>query len=834
MKKISYTLLIVTLFLACSTKKNGITHRTYHRLTSWYNTAFNGQETLKKNLKDKEQSYIDNYATLLKVEPIDPFDKTDEFYMEEILDIPGNKFRSTTKNVLSNLSNLDEQGAVNSIKGALSGALGGGKDNQSKAEGLNRVIQKGKKAVESHSMLIKGKEYNSMLSDVYLLLGKAYYYKNDPFEALNYLNYMNATLVKNRRVNEAKIYIALAQAQAGNSFQAGEIYEELAKIKLSKKDRKLYSRSFSQFLIDEKKYEEAIEALNDAKKYNKGKNNRGRYCFIQGQLFEKLNSKDKAIEYYQKAYDKKPSAELEIKSQIALARLFTGDSIAYFNKIRFLKKLFNKGLYQSRKNELYYAMALVSLNTKKEKEAFTYLKQSIKENESDPQTRALAYQAIGDIYFSKPDYINAGAYYDSAVAKFTDVGMKNKLLTKNKSLHELIKKYYLVKKNDSILSIVKMNTEQRNEYFQKYIDKIKTEENKKKAELEKISKSENNTLFVTETLIDNSDFTQSPEKNNGGKWYFYNNNIKNKGQSDFIRLWGNRTLVDNWRRGSGISGTNDVKNDLLAIGENKNPRRFDVNYYIEQIPNNQAVIDTIKIQRDTAELSLGIIYQDKFYDLKSATSTLEHLLSTPPYDQSVTMAAMYNLYKFNKDKNPETAKKYADLVLLKYPDSKYAESILNPSVDVFKSRSSDAVIFYELAYKKYEERNYKEVKSMASQALEKYPTDEIIPKFTLLSVFCDARLNNKKDFMDGLERVSILFEDKPEGKKAADLLKFFNEKEKKNENSNTLNKERNNENISTQDFSTQDMEDDSSDLDYEKAIPDDKDLENGPGIIRKK
>lgn len=850
MKKIVYTLLIITLFLACSTKKTGITNRTYHRLTSWYNTAFNGSEALKSNLKTKKQSYTDNYSSLLKVEPIDPFDTDNDFSMEEILDVPGANIKHTTKEVLNDLSNLDEQGAVNSLKGALNGVLGGGKDNQSKAEGLNRVIQKGKKAVEDHSMLIKGKEYNSMLSDVYLLLGKAYYYKKDPFEAMNYLNYMNATLVKNRKENEAKIYLALAQAQAGNSFQANEIYLELAKTKLSKKVQKLASKSYSQFLIDEKRYEEAIEALNTAKKYNKGKYERGRYSFIQGQLSEKLNSKENAIEYYQMAYDKKPFKELEIKSQVALARLFKGDSLAYHQRIRFLQKLSKKGLYQSGKNEIYYAMALVSLNTKREKEAMNYLGKSLKEKESDPQIRALTYQAIGDIYFSRPEYIKAGTYYDSAVAKFIDVGMKNRLAAKNKSLKEVIKKYDLVKKNDSILSVAKMSTEQRMEYFQKYIDKLKAEEEKKQAELKKKMKEENNTVFATETLADNLDFSQLSSKGNSGKWYFYNNAVKQKGLSDFKRLWGNRALVDNWRGTNRTSDLNNLKSDVAGQKEDKNTRKFDVSYYLEKIPKEQSVLDTIRIQRDTAELSLGIMYQDKLYDLKSATSTLEHLLSTPPYDESVSLTALYNLYKFNKEKNPEVSKKYADLILSKYPNSKYAESILNPDVDIFKSRSSEAVGFYEQAYKKYEEGKYEEVKNMASRALEKYPTDEILAKFSLLSVFCDARLGNKSQFMDGLERVAVLFESKPEGKKASDLLKYFKEKEeqekkeeeKKKEilNQSIKNKENKNKPIqkmSTQEMSAQEMsasnkdkEEDSSSTEPQIEIPDEKDLYEGPGI----
>ncbi len=743
MRRIIYTILILSSFTACSTKKTGMANRTYHRVTSWYNTIFNGNVALENDLKMKQQSYTDNFSSILRVEPIDPFAKEDENFTAS--------YNSFTPS---------------------------GDGQVSQAQGLDRVIEKGKKAIENHSMLVKGKEYNSMLGEAYLMLARAYYYKKEPFEALNYLNYMNTTMVKNRKEDQSRVYMALAQEQTGNSFEANEIYRDLLSSDMKKRDAKFAIRAYSQFLINEQRYEEGIAALGVAKKYNKTKYDRGRYSFIQGQLSEEMKKEKKAVEYYQMAYKKKPSPELEIKSQIALSRLFEGDTIAYHRRIDFLKKLTKEGLYQSRKNELLYAMGVTSLKMKKEKDAMKYLKQSLKEKESDPQVRALAFQTVGDIYFSRPDYIYAGAYYDSAVSRFTNPEMKSKLAGKNSSLKEVIKKYYLVKKNDSILMVAHMEPEQRNEYFQKYIDKLKTEEEKEKKELEKKMQEANTTVFATETLADGSTgFASVSTPTSGSKWYFYNTSLKQTGQSEFRRLWGDRSLVDNWRMSKQTSSLDDLKNQLLGQESAKNPRRFEVTYYTEKIPQ-PSELESLKKQRDTAELALGIMYYDKLHDAKSATSTLEHLISTPPHDQELTLAAMYNIYRFNKEGNSEVSKKYADLVTTNYPNSRYAYNILNPEVNIFKSKSSGAVQFYEEAYKKYESGKYSEAKEMSVQALQKYPTDEIIAKFSLLSAFCDARLGNKAAFIEGLERVSMAFENREEGKKATELLAFFKEKEK--------------------------------------------------------
>jgi hypothetical protein len=772
MKKIIYTILILSLLGGCSTKKNGITHRTYHRITTWNNTLFNGQEALNDELKSRNSRYRDNFCAILRVEPGNPWVEKKESTLDFTLSDSDKNTSNLSGELKDNLKNLDAQGAINSLSDAFGKILGAG--NDSKAQGYDKAIEKGKKAIEKHSMLIKGKEYNSMMREAYLLLAKAYYYKRDPFESLNYLNYMNSTLFKNTKKAQTEAYMALAQAQAGNSFQANEIYDKLLNQKLKKKDEKFISKIYSQFLIDEKRYSDAITALNVAKKYNKSKTDQARFSFIQGQLSETLKKEDLARDYYNSSFKKKSTPELEIKSQIALSRLYKKqDSLTYFNRIKFLKGLTKKGFYQSRKNELYYAMGLTSLRDEREKDAMNYFFASLKERESDPQIRALVYQKIGDQYFSKHDYIYASAYYDSAISRFVDPVMKRKLAVKNKVLDIITQKYYLVKKNDSILMVAKMLPSQRNNYYQKYINHIKEKEERERLLQEKIQRRENNTEFATEMVENNMLSFNMTTPNTKGKWYFYNNSLKQVGQSEFRKQWGDRMLTDNWRMSNKISNLEDQKMQLSGQSDSKNPRRFEIEYYTENLPKTQSEIDILKKQRDSVELSLGILYFDKLHDVKSATSTLEHLLSTKPYNEEITVLAMYNLYRFNKEENKNLSKKYADIITTQYPNTKYAYTILNPQYNELSTNSSEAILFYEKAYKKYEKGDYNDVKELVSQALLKYPKHEIIAKFTLLSAFCDAKLGNKEEFKQSLENIVRVYKDREEGKKAAELLKIF-------------------------------------------------------------
>ena len=52
-------------------------------------------------------------------------------------------------------------------------------------------------------------------------------------------------------------------------------------------------------------------------------------------------------------------------------------------------------------------------------------------------------------------------------------------------------------------------------------------------------------------------------------WYFYNPTTKTLGHKDFIRVWGNRKLEDNWRRKnkSSVSFTELQTNEPQSTGE---------------------------------------------------------------------------------------------------------------------------------------------------------------------------------------------------------------------------------------------------------------------------
>lgn len=54
---------------SCSTKKNTKATRFYHAFTTRYNVYFNGIENYKEQLKSMEESYEDDFTSLLYMHP---------------------------------------------------------------------------------------------------------------------------------------------------------------------------------------------------------------------------------------------------------------------------------------------------------------------------------------------------------------------------------------------------------------------------------------------------------------------------------------------------------------------------------------------------------------------------------------------------------------------------------------------------------------------------------------------------------------------------------------------------------------------------------------------
>tara|TARA_R110000787_G_scaffold109035_2_gene217522 strand:+ start:7927 stop:10566 length:2640 start_codon:yes stop_codon:yes gene_type:complete len=709
----------VLFMAACSRKKNTFLSRSKHSVTSEFNILYNGNIAFETGKEQLAATYRDNFWETLPVERIE---------LEESNVLPGD----------------------------------------SKDENFNRAEEKAAKAIQKHSIYLEGKEYNPQIDEAYILLGKARYFDGRFVQALDAFNFILKTYPTCDNINQAKIWKAKTHIRLNNEEIAIENLLKMNKNKeIDKGDLADASAILAQALINLDSIEVAIPYIKYASENVKDFELKGRYTYITGQLYDQLEKIDSANLEFDKviALNRKSPRVYMINAYIEKARNF---DFTKEDRIAFLELLYD--LEEDRENRPFLDKIYNQIGEYYRKNdsidlAVEFYNKSIQAYKEDRVMQSVNYQTLAEIYFDDRYYKFAGAYYDSTLTNL-DEGTRQwrRIKKKRENLDDVIKYEDIAFENDSVLQLVNMTEAQQLSYFSIYTTQLKQQ-----AVEDSLARVEN------EENISNNEFFSSNEENskenrgpNTGvsSFYFYNSTTVAFGKQEFNKRWGNRRLEDNWRLSDKISKLDNIEEVVAApIAEND---LYKPETYVALIPKDEKVIDSIKGDRDFAYYQLGLIYKEKFKEYDLASERLEALLSFNP-EQRLVLPTLYNLHKINEVIGNETlAAQYKNEIITRYPDSRYAEILLNPNAILATDESSPEYKYGEL-YKDFEASKYQKVIETSETYISIYFGNTIIPKFELLKANAIGRQQGYEPYKKALNFVSLNYPNSEEGKEALDL-----------------------------------------------------------------
>ena len=258
------------------------------------------------------------------------------------------------------------------------------------------------------------------------------------------------------------------------------------------------------------------------------------------------------------------------------------------------------------------------------------------------------------------------------------------------------------------------------------------------------------------------------------KWYFYNVQASGYGEQEFVKVWGTRKLKDNWRWSddSKVNIGKVVKE--FVVEKNKKPKalkeKYKVSYYLKQLPITQKELDSISELRSTSYYQLGVIYKEQFKELLLAAEKLEKLIEFFP-ENKLLLAANYQLYKIYLELKDSRAEKYKNVILNQYPESIFAQFILNPKeINNAENGKISPEKRYKEIYLLYKSEAYIQTVDEISNALRIFEGAEIVPKLELLKAYALAKIKGKEAFQKALKYVVLNYANTEEGKKAKELL----------------------------------------------------------------
>jgi tetratricopeptide (TPR) repeat protein len=166
---------------------------------------------------------------------------------------------------------------------------------------------------------------------------------------------------------------------------------------------------------------------------------------------------------------------------------------------------------------------------------------------------------------------------------------------------------------------------------------------------------------------------------------------------------------------------------------------------------------------------LGILYKEKFKEFELAKTKLEKLLENDP-EERLVLPSKYNLYRIYVELGlNRKAEAIKSDIIKNYPESRYAEILLNPQSELSKDENSPEAIYTRL-YEQFENENYTEVISEAETQIKRLEGDDYVPKFEILKTSAKGRLYGFEAYKEGINYIALTYANTEEGKKALDLL----------------------------------------------------------------
>ena len=314
---------LATVLSSCSRKKNGFSRRAFHNTTSHYNYYFNAKELIRVHEENIAAGESDDYNYLLAI------------------------YNYGTES-----------------------------DAQSAYENMDEVVKKCSRLIDRHSMYIKKEEYNKWIDESYLLVGKAKFYKQEYYGALEVYEYILIAYKDKPSFFVAKLWMARCYMQMGDYREAYNIMESYKESTVPEELKGEYFAVYSDLDIKTDHKEEAALHLKQSVEFTKNRTLKRRYTYILAQLYHERKDYANATKYYGKVLKMRPDYVMSFNAKLNQARSY--DPAA--GNSEEIKKRLNRMLRDKKnieyRDQIYFALAEMSFREGDQEAGMEYLRLS--------------------------------------------------------------------------------------------------------------------------------------------------------------------------------------------------------------------------------------------------------------------------------------------------------------------------------------------------------------------------------------------------------------------------------------------------------------------------
>ncbi len=529
----------------------------------------------------------------------------------------------------------------------------------------------------------------------------------------------------------------------------------------------------AHFYMTQKKYEAAIKPLKTAVATSK-KDEKARYAYILAQIHDWAGRGDQAYEYYQQAMKASRSYDMEFSSKLNLVQNgYKSGKETAASTLKALKKMSKDIKNEDYRDQIFYAMANISMKSGDREEAIAYLKQSLYYNTGNTAQKAESYLQLAEYYYESEDFVNAKNYFDSTLQVLPNTDDRYDSVSRySNNLTDIAKNIEIITLQDSLLRVAAMSPSEKKAIASKI--KKQQEEERRKALLAVNEPAKGKGRKAPQNARRTS--RRPGAKVAASTFPFYDDRSKKKGARDFEKQWGDRKLEDNWRR-SNRQGIGNLDDDIASEEViDFTLTDEEIAKLLKDVPNSPEEVAQANKAIEEAMFKLGILYRDRLQNNLKSVETLEELLNRYP-ETAYEEEALYHLYLAYTDLG-ETAKAKIcyDKLNVKYADGTFARVISDP--DFLKQMNEEErklTIYYNDTYDEFTNGKYKSAYERTSNSTNMFgPKNIYKAKFALLSAMCLGNIEGKEAYIKGLKEVVAKFPDTPEQTRAKEILRLLN------------------------------------------------------------
>ena len=676
---------------------------------------------------------------------------------------------------------------------------------------LDSVIIKSNMGILVHDLR------NAWIDNLFMLMGKAYYFRNNldsAYLTFQYVNYAfskkekdgydipigsnategNSVLSVSTKENNSLANKAFTTPPSRNEafiwqvktyIERDMMPEAVVLIETIKNDPLFPERLQTDlnevqalYFYQQKNYDSSAYYLERSLDNATSRQEASRWEYLIGQMYELAKKPLRAAEFFDRAKNRTLDPVLEVYAILNSIRQDSSDSVAIKKNIEELRKMGRRDKYLNYRDIIYYTAAQIELERKNIPGAKEMLIKSTKASSIslNPAQRSKSFLLLGELSYNEKDFYSAKSYYDSV--NNNDPGVPDPVAFDNKKvvLAMIVSQLDIIRRQDSLQRIAAMPEAERKALIKKLVRTLRKKQGLKGDE-------EQQDLAGNAAVGMNNNDKPPPDlfnsTNDKGDWYFSNPSLKSKGYTAFRQQWGNRPNVDQWRRaslidpgaGSGprdiraLAGTNDGADSAALMTD-----EISVEQLTKNLPLTPEKLELSNDSIENAMVDLGVIYVDKLEEYPSAIETLEKFIDSFTYSNRKPEALYYLYYAYQKTGNTAKATTAKSELDGKYADTKYQQQVHNAVTGADKKKQNTVTAEYEKIYNQFIEGNFAQALDQKRIADSIYGTTYWTPQ--LLYIESVYYLHERKDeeAKKSLNQIIELYPNEPMAEKAKLIL----------------------------------------------------------------